>query len=77
MAIIRIIKVFVRKNMARYALIKPCCGLLVFLIIGIWAVVIPFGPIFSNQVWSTSCVAAVCPNVRLSFGAARWMMAGK
>lgn len=56
---------------------SPCCGSLIILIIGICALATPFGPRFSSHVWSTSCVAAVCPRERLSLGNVRWKIAGK
>lgn len=44
---------------------------------GVFREVMAFGPDFSNQVWSTICVAMVCPRIRPSLGVARWMSAGK
>lgn len=36
-----------------------------------------FGPVFSNQVWSTVWLARFCPKARLIIGVVRWRTSGK
>lgn len=58
-------------------MIIPCWALLVVVISGVLEDTSAFGPVFSNQVWSTIWLAMAWPNTRLSFGVKRWIIDGK
>ena len=55
----------------------PCWALLAAVASRVLVEATAFGPDFSSQAWSSSCVAMVCPSARASFGARRWVIVGK
>lgn len=66
----------VRRNNVRKVLIAPFWALLVVVTRGEERAVRAFGPIFSNQLKSTFCVAIRCPRIRETLVGARWMRVG-
>lgn len=60
-----------------YVLIRPRWILLILVIRGRLIKATALGPVFSSQVWSIIWLAIVCPKMRASLGASRWITVGK
>lgn len=67
----------VNRKKTRYVLTIPRWELLVVVARDLLSRARAFGPSFSSQVKSTIWLATSCPSVRVSFGNARCMIAGK